>query len=470
MPGLSIYYTKNSRDNEQLKRIDSANTLMRIRDDYTTKRIIINHTITVDFTAYPQYPRSVIDSSEYLILIEGCIYNKQVNITEYELTEIASKFFTQDSNLAEKKITDWVLNTHGDFLILLLEKQTGDFVLFNDCLGHLPLFYFQSDEYLLISREPKFIISALNHKQSDTMGIAEYLLFTYNLKHRSTIKGIHRLQPVSMIAYKDNSPALKTLYEWEFGKSQDDSIKVSEYGKEFAGLFQESIRNCSSALSDHYPIVALSGGLDSRAIYFGLSNSGVKFSSYTSSNSAKSNQPDIDVAHQIADKVPADWRLYEFGSITLDDYKEVAYNQEIGSSIIMALACEGYRLLNNDFGHQISFYTGDGGNQILHPITTDRKFANLDELTEYMINTSRVFAVEDICDLTGIKKDDIYQNVFDVFDSYPETDLKWKYAHFRTFGRAFRFVMEGEDRSRFHYCVGSSIVEPITFKSFDEYP
>jgi len=453
MPGISLYCLDGAISESENEHIGNANMLMSNHADYETISLFKTENQVANFTAYPSYPKTIIDNDEYYIFIEGLIYNKsKMELTE-ELLQLATLVFKTDDDQADDHLSRWIFSAQGDYIILFFNKNNNDLKVINDPLGRLPLFYLLQNDKLLISREPKFIVRALNHKEIDPVGTAEFLLYSYNLKHRTTIKDVYRLQPASLISYNHatKEKKIKTLIEWEFGKDQDDSVKVQDYAEEMAGLLMNSVNNRILSLEKYHPVLALSGGLDSRAIYFALIKAKLDFSSYTSLNSQKNNRPDIKVAAQIINAVPSKWRLYEFDPITLDDYKEVAYNQESGGSIFMALACDGYRKLKRDFPDNMAFYTGDGGCQISQPITTSKNMKSLDELVEYTMGISRCFDIDLICRLLRIEKSDVYQSLYDVFLSYPETDFVWKFAHFRTFGRAFRFIMEGEDRSRFYF-------------------
>ncbi len=453
MPGISLYCLDGSFSEIVNKNISNANILMCRHADYETTLLFKTKNKVASFTAYPGYPRTIIENDEYYIFVEGLIYNKTKSELTAELIKLAPLIFKNEYDQVDGHLSRWIFSAQGDYVILFLNKNTNDLIVINDPLGRLPLFYLKRNDKLLISREPKFIVSALHHKEIDPIGTAEFLLYSYNLKHRTPIKDIYRLQPASLISYDQatKEKKIKTLFEWEFGKDQDDSVKVRDYAEEMVGLLMNSVNNRILSLDKYHPVLALSGGLDSRAIYFALIKANLDFSSYTSLNNQKDNRPDIKVATQIVNAAPSKWRLYEFDPITLDDYKEVAYNQESGGSIIMALACDGYRKLKRDFPDDIAFYTGDGGCQIAQPITTSKRIKSLDELVDYTVGISRCFDIDLLCRLLNIEKSDVYQSLYDVFLSYPETDFVWKFAHLRTFGRAYRFIMEGEDRSRFYF-------------------
>ena len=453
MPGISIFNSDEPISAGVQKNIDRAHSLIKSYDNFESTTILESNTIRAYFTANSFYPRSIINTGDFLICVDGLVTNKTDELVSSELRQLASLLFRNGNNKAEKLISQWIFSAEGEYIIFIYENNSHGFFLFNDPLGRLPLYYYNQNGLLLISREPKFIIRSLNLKSIDPVGIAEFLIFVYNLKHRTSIKDINRLQPASMISYIAGSKAktIKTVYEWCFDSVNRSSSNVKDQASEMASLFVQATENYLNVLKDYHPLAALSGGLDSRAIYFGLIKTGANFSSYTSLDHSRANLADVEVAETIVASVPSDWRLYEYNPITLDDYKTVAYNQEGGSHITMASACDGYRKIKQEFPGKIAIYTGDGGNQVMSPMTTMHGFKSVGKLVDFLANSINTFKINDICALLKISISDIYDSLYEVLASYPENDALRKYAHFRTFGRGFHLVVENEDRSRFYY-------------------
>ena len=60
-------------------------------------------------------------------------------------------------NIKRKEISTevdkWLARTDGEFIIYALNKKDKEFVVINDILGRLPLYYYYDDAKVIISRE-----------------------------------------------------------------------------------------------------------------------------------------------------------------------------------------------------------------------------------------------------------------------------------------------------------------------------
>ncbi len=453
MPGLSLYCSFNRINETDQNKLLYATKIMEINKRFETIDLYQNPYIIVKFTGYSQYPRTIIDTDDYLIFIEGCIYNKSDDSIQDDLKKFAKQFFSTARTYDYTEMTRWLLSCDGEFIVLIISKSTSEIVLFNDSLGRLPLYYKTTDDYLFISREPKLIISTLNLKTVDKMGIAECLIFGFNLGGRTMIKDIMRFQPASFVRFsrREKRLEIKVLYQWDFTDRADPDVNFDKCASELESSLVTATRNRVEKLSELYPVLALSGGLDSRVIMLALNESQIKYSAYTSLNPERTNRVDVEVSRDLVNLIPCDWRVYQHKPISIDDYKQIAYNQESGSSVYMVVALDGYRQVQQEFGHDIALFTGDLGGNVMNELSADAQLTTMRNIYHTITNIFRIFKVEDACSLLGINQSDFFETFSSVFNDFPETDFNWKYAHFIMLGRGFRFTMEGEDRSRFFF-------------------
>ena len=97
----------------------------------------------------------------------------------------------------KKIISDWLIKTDGEFVIYALNKKSKDFVILNDVLGRLPIYYFckEGNELLSIKRNcnsyhtsfRKVMITMITMTRFDRMGIAQFLLFSHTLGKRTLL-------------------------------------------------------------------------------------------------------------------------------------------------------------------------------------------------------------------------------------------------------------------------------------------
>ena len=91
------------------------------------------------------------ENSRFVILVDGLIYGKTNSKLHKELVNISESVFL-DHQKAGNMVTNWVLATDGEYVVVLLDKNSDDILVFNDRLGRLPVYYSQTGELLQIGR------------------------------------------------------------------------------------------------------------------------------------------------------------------------------------------------------------------------------------------------------------------------------------------------------------------------------
>jgi len=453
MPGLSVYCSFENIDKLKKSRINEIGDIMRGDREFECVKLYDDSNIDINFTAHRYYPNRIIDSEDYLIIIEGSVYNKNNAELETELLYMAPGLISNPDKDLERKFGDWLLNCDGDFIIVMIAKSSGDLVLFNDAIGRLPFFYQIKDHEMVLSREPKFIILSLDNRQIDEIGLAEYLIFGHNLGKRTFSRDINRFPPASLATFSMSRKKyeVKQVYQWVCRLDNPEEKSLKECSHNFADVFLAGIENRLNANDDLRPIIALSGGLDSRAVMFSILKTGGDISAYTTLTSGKYNRIDVEVSRQLSEITNIDWKLFKLAPANIEDYLQVAFDQESGSSVFMAAAYDGFRQIHKNLGDNIKYFTGDGGNQLMYSLKPPRGFKSSSELTDYITNVSSIFGIDEVCRLLGLDKSRLEKIITTEIEGYPEEDVQDKYAHFKVFSRGVRFVLEGEDRGRFHF-------------------
>ena len=246
MPGISLKCELNKKikpvDNEKDKIfINALNSI--IHNEFYKREILLNDDLySVGCTRYQEYPVNIFENSEYWVCLEGKIYGKEHSVLTNEIYELMSFIFgTRSDTSGDKKIiSNWLSRTDGEFVIYALNKKSKDFIIMNDVLGRLPIYYFCIEgRELLVSREMQFISCLIqesddnyvNTDKFDGMGIAQFLLFCHTLGKRTLLKNIYRLEPATLLrVYNDNSEIkIENLYRYNFGNktNTNDSLKKS---------------------------------------------------------------------------------------------------------------------------------------------------------------------------------------------------------------------------------------------------
>ncbi|MEO0231476.1 MAG: hypothetical protein ABIM29_02925, partial [candidate division WOR-3 bacterium] len=135
MPGLSLLlnFGKNSKE-EFLKLLEKSIYF----EDYENKLLYENDFYIAFFTGYKYYPFNLYKKDKFSFFIEGNVYNKDEEDLEKSIFEIYDHFL-KNLNYKEK-IKNFILGTDGEYIIGIFDKE--NFLIFNDALGRLSLYYF----------------------------------------------------------------------------------------------------------------------------------------------------------------------------------------------------------------------------------------------------------------------------------------------------------------------------------------
>jgi asparagine synthase (glutamine-hydrolysing) len=226
MPGISFRYdvsATSTKENDDRQNLTLQALSSAIYNHHCKQEILLkDHPYLLACTKYAEYPVQTFElrGTDFWVCIEGKIYGKELSVIKNELVELLSHIFSRSNNstLAKErdKLLDWLLKTDGEFVVCALNKKTRDFIILNDVLGRLPLYYYYSDDLgLLISRELQFIANHIENKATDDkfdkMAIAQYLLFGYPLHNRTLARNVYRVQPASLIRMHNNNNNKNTI-------------------------------------------------------------------------------------------------------------------------------------------------------------------------------------------------------------------------------------------------------------------
>jgi hypothetical protein len=147
----------------------------------------------------------------------------------------------------------------------------------------------------------------------------------------------------------------------------------------------------------------------------------------------------------------------EFASLRPDlaGAQSLIRNQEGGSTLAMASAEIHLQRLEQEFGYDMVLFTGDGGNNVMYPFLSGASVGSVDDLMQTMFDTVYIWDLPLIEQILRVRGEDLRDAYRAALESYPETDPCWKHGHYKLLGRPYRFVLKGEDRTRFHFWLGA---------------
>jgi asparagine synthase (glutamine-hydrolysing) len=446
MPGISLIYDHNGlpQKREEYDRILGELNLLEHHNSHTFR---FDDNVFIGWNKYEEYPIQVVNHNLFTFLIEGKIYNKDITELEFELVEIAELI---NQNNYSTKISQWLKKTDGDYIIYIVNNSSNDIYVLNDIFGRLPVYYFLTGKGIIISRYLRFITRINNVVNFNMIGISQFLLLGYMLGKHTILENIFHLRPASLIKIEGSNVNIEVMHNFNFEVKSNRNNKFKDNMKTLSGLFTEASVNRINPSGKN--VVAISGGLDSRAVVSCMNKAELPFTALTMKYKSGYTVTDSKLGGEIAKLLNLDWHLVDVAIPKGVDVYDLLKIKEGMNSLFTVGILPFYKEIRKEFGNNIHYFTGDNGDKLI--FTVDRpipNFKDIDDLTKYIITEHAIIRIDRITDLTNIKMEEIFEDLKELLLSFPETDLKQKYIHFRVNEKPFKFAYQGEDRHRNYF-------------------
>lgn len=446
MPGFHIFHSI-SGSLKSCGHIPDASHLLHDAG-YSESVLFTNTASQLSFTAYTEYPRRILENERYFILAEGNFYPAG-SVSDNALFDIAAKMISGDEQ-ARSQLTTWLKNTDGDFVLVVRDKKRGRWALLNDVLGRLPVYLYHDDEKILISRELRYISGQIRNAEFDKIALSQYLLFGFPVVQKTLLKDVRVLPHASLLTWRDEDCTFLSHQLYIF--NYDEKNHTDSFATQLESLlssFKESCRN--QIVSDGPAVLSLSGGLDSRAVAFGLQRGGCDFDTVTYQYKNGGNQADVQQAGQLAELLGVPWDLVKIPAPTGAEIKHLLNLKGGMNFTAMAFLISFLEKIRHKYGPGINYFTGDGGDKILPDARPPKRLRSASALVHYIVNRNDVLNIDRVAKLVGLSTDDIYHELTKMIDDYPEQSFTQKYVHFVIHERGRKWLYEGEDRNRFYF-------------------
>jgi hypothetical protein len=215
------------------------------------------------------YPFLEIIAGDAHIVFEGMIYDRSVEDVQTGLEEIA-RHFAMDQGYTQL-VRRFVECSDGDYIVQIWHPSSARFMIFNDYLGRLPLYYHCGEDFCVFSRRINSILHLIRRIQLNRPGLAEFLMFEYPLGWKTIFDDIFRLRPSHMVIVRRDaarlSVELSPSTDFDFGLRDRFSSKLASLDF-LANAVTESVTNRVKCFRrGGYRITAdLSGGYDTRTV------------------------------------------------------------------------------------------------------------------------------------------------------------------------------------------------------------
>jgi len=443
MPGINLIINKGKNRKGWMESAGRALLNTKLTDEYLVDELYAAPNALLFVNLHPDYPFSKYENNEYLLIVEGDIYNKQEERSLFlELISIARSLFRFGG---EEKVLlkQWMQEADGDYLILAIEKKTGRCLLFNDPLGRLPFYLHQGKTFTVFSRNIALPANLLE-PEPDRMGLAAYLATGYSWGKKTLFEGIEYF-PVGSLALIDPDGGIESekIYPISFDELNENYRSVDEAADHLHELFLNSVRLRFS--DQRKNILSLSGGLDSRAILGACHQLGLEIECKTYIDHEKQVLKDVRVAERLAAAFNVNLGLIELDAPLGENYIQLLRMKCGLNYLDMGFILPFFKEIKME---NLAYFTGDGGDKMLPSLLPPGKFPGRSSLINYILKTQKQFSPKQLNRLTGIKPYRIREYLGEVLESYPEERLENKLVHYLIFERAGKWLFEGEDRNR----------------------
>lgn len=314
MPGLTLWANPAVSKREFENQYAAAQRTMIHSADYHCNIALAETGFCLGYVSYPGYPIEFFRDEDTSIYLEGKIYNKGSERYHTELKQIAQKIFSGSVD-PKRVLEDWVCQTEGEYVVVIIHPFYKDILVFTDPQGRLPLYYYKSDSNFILSRESKFVENLQNNPQFDRVGCAQFLMFCYTLGKRTLMQDVNRVVDGTMFRTRLQGNNVRTevssLFTFNFDDKDTSGKSMDEFAIDLAGIFTDVCREIGSHPAVSQNVLSLSGGRDSRAVASGMVKAGVPLVTSTLQNSDGTTTDDVHLAQKLADVLNLSWDLFE---------------------------------------------------------------------------------------------------------------------------------------------------------------
>ncbi len=440
MPGLSLLLGEKLSD-ASLKDLK--------HETYINVNKIEHKDFSLVFSGFNGYPFFKKETKDYLIYLEGKIYNKTDKEIEQDLVSLINSYLNEGN--FKKLLKNFVRSSSGDFLVFIYFFERKSFLFFNDRWGRLQSFYYHKNNVIIISREIKFILHYLDHIHYDKIGLIEHLAIRYTFGDQTIFNNIKRTLPGYLLSNNQNGFLAEENLPNDFSLKPYKDYSKEEYVKKAKDILLKSTKECLSKTQEYYRCIDLSGGYDSRAIF---SSAYLEDESVIPISINLISGDESSVAEKVVDVYKTQLkRINPIRDLSQNSVMVQIYKTDgLVDGRITGGCYPNRKYLNLEYDGPVASYMGFGGEFLRHP-KVYRKFhksiIDVIKIDSFPLLVSNSI-INNICRCLNYKQKDIYNHWREFFGNhYKESKMADKIAHFY-FDYYRIFVGQGEDRARIH--------------------
>ena len=440
MPGIHIA-------NTEIRSFEQVESLLKHTQKYKVTKILEgdNENLSVLTSSYDGYPIETFKLSNLICVFEGMIYNLSKEHIRNKIKDISEHM--DDSKLLQKEIGSLMKEADGEYILFLYNIESKSMVVFNDILGRLPLYYYNENGLFSVSREVKFIKSLIGDPKIDTGSLTEYLLYGFPLGGKTLLKNVKRLMPATVLEF--NTIAKRVQLTVLYPVNYENTIEVGKSRKkkisDLKDLFMEVLGNRTKKMSDRQSVIALSGGLDSRATLAGVTHFEKHPKAYTYANF---EQP---VASQLAEIFNVDLDIIESsGKFGMSEYERLVKMLDGLNDTSHYNSLDYCDKVLELYGDKMVKYSGMYGGEFFRYFNPTSGINSDESLVRFLLSTTDIYRapVEPVCSIMNVPLSDLENSIHYHISQYPERSVYKKYLHF-FFEKNYMWTGAGEDRDKY---------------------
>ncbi len=449
MPGFALIHDLAQPLDRFKAAFDLALSLAAHSETYSHHSLAVGTHCLLGWSAYPEYPIRVIESECAVLLLDGVIYEPSAAALFDQAKSVDSD--PDRCRLMAAWLRKWLPEADAECVIVYADRRpTAGLVIANDSLGRLPTYHAFEGRRMLVAREPKLMTPFLRQTEADQQGIAESLHFGFPLGNRTLLKSIARLGAGSIFEVGPGGPpTCSTYHTWSLDTIKTAARPTSADAMTLSESFVGACRTHAGPQSVRKNVLFLSGGMDSRAVAGGLVKSGQRFESLTTTHALEGKgDSECVYAAKVADLLRFPHRIQRLTPPRAVDYQWIIELRDGLNFAAMAETRQLYQAVRNRWGNAAVVWTGDGGDKVMPCLRPRHTIRSISSLTA-MVSAGALMLERPLsCRIAGLSTSEFLRRIAETLDQYPERELADRYVHFNIFERGFKWLFEGEERTR----------------------
>ena len=438
MPGVHVWLDGGG-GGEAGARLSAVLAPALRRPGWSARIVHASPRLAVGITAYDDYPIATASDDRHLVVLEGRLY---AGGTLDDLLALAPRLLDGEPGGGNAAAARWVAGVDGEFVAVLVDRLNDGAVVLTDRYGRLPLHHGADGRRAAVSRDPRVASTLLGRTGLDRLAIAQFLLFGHPLGTSTLFAGVDRLPPATALRLPADHDTLVDL-------DLEARVAAGRDADPAAAIADALVEACRRRVRrDAAVVLSLSGGIDSRLVAAALLRAGVRPLGVTHVDVAGHEAEEAVAAGRVAETIGMPWRVVPVAPPTGDHVARLLDLKQGANYLGMSRVVPFLDRVAAEYGHAITFFTGDEGDRVLGPVAPPVPLPDAVAVARYLLRKEAILDPTAVAATTGVGVGDLTDDLVARLEAYPERSGALRWAHFMLWERALRWAFEGEDRNR----------------------